>query len=206
MTILPLVIAPDPRLKTKSEPIAAVDDSIRKLAADMFETMYHEKGIGLAAVQVGVLKRLLVADVTWRDDGGPGKQYVIINPEIVQGDEKLHTYKEGCLSFPDQFADVVRPETVRVRFLDLNGNQQEETFTGLLATCVQHEIDHLNGVVFVDHISSLKRDMIMRKLKKLKKAGYFEPHVHGPNCNHDHDHDHEHVHVHDENCNHDHKL
>jgi len=206
MALLPLVIAPDPRLKTRSDPIAQVDDSIRTLAADMFDTMYHEKGIGLAAVQVGVMKRLLVADVTWRGDGGPGEQHVLINPEIVEQSKEPHAYKEGCLSFPDQFADVTRPETVRVRYLDLDGKQQEETFTGLMATCVQHEIDHLNGVVFVDHISSLKRDMILRKLKKMKKSGYFEPHVHGPDCNHDHghdhSHDHDHEHVHGEHCNH----
>lgn len=190
MAILPLVIAPDPRLNTRSEPIKEIDDSVRKLAEDMIETMYHEKGIGLAAVQVGEMKRMLVADVDWRDDGTIGKQYVIINPEIVEADSKIHHYKEGCLSFPDQYADVKRPETVRVRYMDLDGNTQEETFDGLLATCIQHEIDHLNGVVFVDHVSSLKRDMIMRKLKKMKKLGYFEPHEHS------------HDHVHDENCNH----
>src|SRR5579872_2000286 len=110
MAILPLVIAPDPRLKTKSSPIEVIDDSIRALVADMFDTMYHEKGIGLAAVQVGVLKRLLIADVIWRDDGGPGKQYVLINPEILESSEEPHVYKEGCLSFPDQFADVERPK------------------------------------------------------------------------------------------------
>lgn len=204
MAILPLVIAPDERLKTKSSPIEKVDAGVRQLAADMFDTMYHERGIGLAAVQVGVLKRLLVADVTWRDDEGPGDQHVLINPEIVEEDAEPHIYKEGCLSFPDQFADVARPKGVRVRFLDLEGKQQEQTFSGLLATCIQHEIDHLNGIVFVDHISSLKRDMILRKLKKLKKAGAFDEHVHGPNCNHDHHHEHEHVHGPD--CNHDHVL
>lgn len=194
MALLPLVIAPDPRLKTRSDPVEKVDDSIRKLAADMFDTMYHEKGIGLAAVQVGVMKRVLVADVDWRE-GAPGVQHVLINPEIVEEDKELNNYKEGCLSFPDQYADVKRPLTVRVRYLDLDGKQQEKTFTGLLATCVQHEIDHLNGIVFVDHVSSLKRDMILRKLKKMKKLGYFEPHDHS-HCDHDH------AHVHDEHCNH----
>jgi peptide deformylase len=200
MALLPLVIAPDPRLKTRSDPVKEVDDGIRTLVADMFDTMYHEKGIGLAAVQVGVMKRVLVTDVEWRD-GAPGKQYVIINPEIVEEAPDLHHYKEGCLSFPDQYADVTRPETVRVRYLDLDGKTQEETFDGLLATCIQHEIDHLNGIVFVDHVSSVKRDMILRKLKKMKKLGYFEPHDHS-NCGHDHSHDHDHVHVHDEHCNH----
>jgi peptide deformylase len=190
MSLLPLVIAPDPRLKTKSSPVEKIDDAVRALAADMFETMYHEKGIGLAAVQVGVLKRLLIADVTWRDDGGPGKQYALVNPEILESSEDPHVYKEGCLSFPDQFADVERPKTVRVRYLDLNGRQQEETFEGLLATCVQHEIDHLDGIVFVDHISLAKRDMILRKLIKMKKRGDFD-HDHSQ-CGHDHHHEHEH--------------
>lgn len=203
MAILPLVIAPDERLTTVSSPIDKIDDSIKQLAADLFDTMYHERGIGLAAVQVGVLKRMLVADISWRDeDGRPGEQYVLINPEIVSVPEEETIYKEGCLSFPDQFADVSRPKTVRVRYLDVNGQQQEKDFEGLLATCIQHEIDHLNGIVFVDHISSLKRDMILRKLKKLKKQGYFD-HQHGPHCNHDHDHDHHHHdHVHGEHCNH----
>ena len=192
MTVLPLVIAPDQRLKTKSEPVTVIDEALHMLALDLFDTMYHEKGIGLAAVQVGVLKRLLVADVSWRDDSGePGEQYVLINPEIVKHDAEPHTYKEGCLSFPDQYADVTRPESVRVRYLDITGAQQEETFTGLLATCIQHEIDHLNGITFVDHISSVKKDMIIRKLNKMKKAGAF-----------DHDHGHDHEHVHGEHCNH----
>lgn len=199
MAILQLVIAPDERLNTKSSPVEVVDDGVRKLAADMLETMYQERGIGLAAVQVGVLKRLLVADVSWDEVNGPGEQHVLINPEIIGDSEELNVYKEGCLSFPDQFAEVERPKTVRVRYLDLDGNQQEQDFEGLLATCIQHEIDHINGIVFVDHISTLKRDMILRKLKKMKKQGVFD-HVHGPHCNHDHDH------VHDEHCDHDHRL
>lgn len=190
MAILPLVIAPDPRLKTKSTPVDTIDAGIKKLATDMFDTMYAERGIGLAAVQVGVLKRLLVADITWRDGEGPGEQYVLINPEVMQDATELNTYKEGCLSFPEQFAEVTRPKGVRVRYLDLDGKQQERDFDGLLATCIQHEIDHLNGIVFVDHISLTKRDMIIRKLQKMKKQGAFDhhEHVHGPHCNHDHDH------------------
>lgn len=185
MALLPLVIAPDPLLKTKSAPIKAVTDEIRTLAADMFDTMYHEKGVGLAAVQVGVLLRLLVADVEWKDNGEKGRQWALVNPEIVTTAEELNVYNEGCLSFPDQFAEVERPAGVRVRFLDLHGKPREETFTGLLATCVQHEIDHLNGIVFVDHISRLKRDMIIKRLQKMKKLGYFEhEHVHGEHCNH----------------------
>jgi peptide deformylase len=187
MAILPLVIAPDERLNTVSKPVEVVDDSIRTLAANLLDTMYHERGIGLAAVQVGVHKRVLVADVSWSEEEGPGEQHVLINPEIVEITPEEKTYKEGCLSFPDQYADVVRPAGVRVRYLDLQGKQQEQTFDGLLATCIQHEIDHLNGIVFVDHISRLKRDMIIKKLQKMKKMGYFDHdhgHVHGPNCNH----------------------
>lgn len=194
MAILPMVIAPDPRLKTASAPVADFGDELRTLVGDMFDTMYYERGIGLAAVQVGVHKRVLVADVSWREDGegnaAAGEQHVLINPEILEDSGDKHVYKEGCLSFPDQFAEVTRPSSVRVRFQDIQGNTQEQSFEGLLATCIQHEIDHLNGVVFVDHISSLKRDMIIRRLSKLKKAGVFDHdhhhhhHVHGPHCNH----------------------
>ena len=186
--LLPIVYFPDPRLKQKSAPIEKVDDEVRALASAMFETMYHEEGIGLAAVQVGVMKRLLVADVEWRGEGEPGKQYALINPEIVSEGEESNVYKEGCLSFPDQFAEVERPKTVRVRYLDLQGNTQEETFDGLLATCIQHEIDHLDGIVFPDHLSRLKRDMMFKKAAKVKKAieehDHHHDHVHGPDCNH----------------------
>ena len=191
MTIRSLIIAPDPRLKTKSFLVETVDNSIRELVADMFDTMYYERGIGLAAVQIGVHKQVLIADVNWREDAdnnaSAGEQHVLINPEIVYNSGDAHPYKEGCLSFPDQFADVVRPSTVRVKFTDLDGKKCEEDFDGLLATCIQHEIDHLNGITFVDHISSVKRDMINRKLTKLKKAGVFDhdhEHVHGEHCNH----------------------
>lgn len=187
--ILPLVYFPDERLTTKSDPIPTVDDSVRQLAADMFDTMYHEQGIGLAAVQVGVMKRLLVADVEWKGKDEPGKQYALINPEIIEPAEEMNVYKEGCLSFPDQFADVERPKGVRVRYTDLQGNVKEETFEGLLATCVQHEIDHLDGIVFPDHVSRMKRDMMFRKAKKIKRDieahhHHDHGHVHGPNCNH----------------------
>ncbi len=195
MAILPIIIAPDPILKTKSEPVTVFDDELKQFVSDMFDTMYHEEGIGLAAVQVGVLKRVLVTDVTWRtrEEVGTeiGTQYVLINPEIVPDDAEQIPYKEGCLSFPGQFADVVRPEYVTVRYQTVTGEKKEERFEGLLATCIQHEIDHLNGITFVDHISSVKRDMILRKLVKLKRSGAF-----------DHDHDHDHHHVHGEHCNH----
>lgn len=184
--ILPLVYYPDPRLKEVSQPIGEVNDEIRALAGAMLETMYHEQGIGLAAVQVGVLKRLLVVDVEWKGAGDIGKQYVMINPEIVKEGDEPHSYKEGCLSFPDQYADVTRPEGVTVRWTDLQGQMREEELHGLLATCVQHEIDHLNGIVFPDRTSRLKRDMIFKKAAKIKKV--IE--------------EHQHHHVHDEHCNH----
>jgi peptide deformylase len=199
MALLPILEFPDPRLRKKAAPVAQVDDALRRVIDDLFETMYAAPGIGLAATQVDIHQRLLVADVSVEKNA----PHVLINPEIIEESEDPHVYKEGCLSFPEQFADVTRPKDVRVRYLDLQGKQQEETLTGLLATCVQHEIDHLNGIVFVDHISSLKRDMILRKLKKMKKQGYFD-HDHS-NCGHDHSHDH-HGHVHDEHCDHDHKL
>jgi peptide deformylase len=204
MTILSLVIAPDPRLKTKSATVDVFDDELHQLARDLFDTMYFEKGIGLAAVQVGVLKRLLVADVEWKDDGTTGTQYVLVNPEIIEESPMPKVYKEGCLSFPDQFAEVTRPDSIRVRFQDLDGKTQEQQFTGLLATCIQHEIDHTNGITFVDHISRLKREMIHKKLTKMKKMGVFD-HEHHEGCGHDHSHDHahhHHDHVHGEHCNH----
>lgn len=185
--LLPLVYYPDERLKQVAAPITEVNDEIRALAANMFETMYHEQGIGLAAVQVGVMKRLLVMDTQWKGEGEPGNQYALINPEIITEDAELNMYKEGCLSFPDQFADVKRPKKVKIKYLDLQGASKEMEFDGLDATCVQHEIDHLNGIVFPDHASRLKREMIFKKAAKIKKV--IEEHHH-------------HGHVHDEHCNH----
>ncbi len=178
MTILPIVIAPDPLLKERSHPVQTITDEIRTLAADMFETMYASNGIGLAAVQVGVLKRLIVVDTEWgssrysdneSDERKPGNPIVLINPEIVTSSEELRAYDEGCLSFPGQYSEVTRPDSVTIRYLDLDGKEQTLEADGLLATCIQHEIDHMNGVVFVDHVSRLKRDMILRKLKKTQK-------------------------------------
>lgn len=180
MTILPLVTAPDPRLEVCSEPVAKIDDELRKFMDDMLETMHHENGIGLAAVQVGVHKRILVMDLSdsgSRYDETDGKAcgvdiskpFFVINPEIIESSEEENIYEEGCLSFPDQRANVTRPKRVKVKYLDYNGKEQVIECDGLLATCVQHEIDHLNGVVFIDHISRMKRDVILRKVKKLKK-------------------------------------
>lgn len=167
MAILPILVAPHPVLKQKCTPVEAVDDDIRRLLNDMLETMYDAPGIGLAAPQVGVPKRLLVVDVSRADeDPRPMK---IINPEIVAESDELNVYEEGCLSFPEQYSDVERPEAVTVKYLDETGAEREIEADGLLATCIQHEIDHLDGVVFVDHISALKRGMIMRRLQKMRK-------------------------------------
>ncbi len=169
MSVLPLVIAPDPRLEQPSAKVDVVDDSIRKLLNDMLETMYANDGIGLAAVQVGVMKRCIVMDVAVREGGN--EPIKLINPEIISNSDDISVFQEGCLSFPDQYSDVERPEKVTVRYLDENGQEQTLEADGIMATCVQHEIDHINGVVFVDHISRLKRDMIMKKLAKAKKLG-----------------------------------
>ena len=168
MTIKPLVLLPDPVLRKKSEPLEQVDDDARKLADDLLETMYDAPGIGLAAIQIGLPRRLLVIDCSKEDeDRAP---MVFINPQIVDSSEERSTYEEGCLSIPDYYAEVERPAEVTVEFLDRDGMPQEIRADGLLATCLQHEIDHLNGVLFIDHISKLKRDMVIRKFTKLAKS------------------------------------
>ena len=175
MTVLPLVIAPDPRLKEVSKPIEKVDDELRGFMDDMLETMYAMGGIGLAAVQVGVLKRILVMDIEHgserypNEESGEGNPLFLVNPEIIEESEEINTYEEGCLSFPGQYAKVERPKTVKIKYLDYSGDEQIMDADELLATCVQHEIDHLNGIVFVDHISKIKREMIIKKLIKQQK-------------------------------------
>lgn len=169
MAVLPLVIAPDERLNQPSLPVEKVDDSIRKLLNDMLETMYANDGIGLAAVQVGVHKQCIVVDVAVRDGGNDPIK--LINPQIIECSDDSSVFQEGCLSFPDQYSDVERPAQVKVRYLDENGVEKILEAEGIMATCLQHEIDHTKGVVFVDHISSLKRDMILRRLKKAKRLG-----------------------------------
>ena len=168
MSILPILIHPDPRLKKVCEPVDRVSPEIRKLADDMLETMYDAPGIGLAAPQVGIISRLLVMDCV-RDKETPADPRVLINPEITWTSEAQNTYEEGCLSIPEQYAEVTRPAEVRVKFLDLDGAEREEEFGGLWATCVQHEIDHLNGKLFIDYLSALKRQMITRKMQKVKR-------------------------------------
>ena len=172
MAIRPIVEVPDPRLRQISSPVEEVTDEVRALVADMFETMYDAPGIGLAAIQVGVPKRILVIDLQEpaEEGGEPVKDpRVFINPEILTTSEQDVPYTEGCLSVPDQYAEVDRPDAIRARWLDLDGNQQEQEIDGLLAVCLQHEMDHLNGVLFIDHLSRLKRDMILRKLAKQRK-------------------------------------
>ncbi|MEO1192891.1 MAG: peptide deformylase [Pseudomonadota bacterium] len=169
MAVLPILVAPDPRLKKVAAPVVEVDDGIRRLMDDMLETMYLAPGIGLAAPQVDVLKRVIVVDVA--PDGGPREPHCLVNPEITWVSEEDASYNEGCLSLPEHYADVVRPKAIRVAYLDRDGQRQEMEADGLLATCIQHEMDHLEGILFVDHVSALKRNMILRKLLKAKKQG-----------------------------------
>ena len=168
MALLPIITAPDPRLKVKAKPVAAVDAEVRRLMDDMLETMYRAIGIGLAAPQVGVAQRVLVVDVA--REGEPPQPMRIANPEILWRSDELTTANEGCLSLPEHYADVERPAAIRLRYLDHENEIRELEATGLLATCIQHEMDHLDGVLFVDHISALKRGMILRKLAKAKKS------------------------------------
>lgn len=167
MTVMPLVLLPDPILREVSNPVVDIDDRLKKFADDMLETMYDAPGVGLAAIQVGEPIRLLVVD-TAKDDQ-PKNPRVFINPEIVATGDEASVYEEGCLSIPDYYADVERPKTVTVKSLDREGKEQVTEADGLLATVLQHEIDHLNGVLFIDHISKLKRDMVIRKFRKLAK-------------------------------------
>jgi peptide deformylase len=175
MALLPIVEDPDPRLRQISSPVETVDDEVRALVADMFETMYAAPGIGLAAIQVGVPRRILVIDLQEPanpedPESKPVKDpRVFINPEIVEHSDQDVPYTEGCLSVPDQYAEVDRPDRIRAKWLDLDGKERNEEITGLLATCLQHEMDHLNGILFIDHLSRLKREMILKKLAKQRK-------------------------------------
>lgn len=170
MAKLDIITLPDPRLKLVSEPVTTVDASIRRLLDDMLETMYAAPGIGLAAIQVGVPKRIVTIDVS--REGEEKAPMCLVNPEITWVSEETNTYQEGCLSVPEHYDDVERPARCRVKFLDRDGKAQEIEADGLLATCVQHEIDHLDGVVFIDHLSRLKRERIAKRfLKQAKLAG-----------------------------------
>lgn len=168
MALLPIITAPDPRLKKVCTPVETVDDEIRQLLDNMLETMYKAPGIGLAAPQVGVLKRVIVVDVSGEDDDNAPLK--MVNPELTWVSDHDASFDEGCLSLPEHYAEVVRPAEIKVEFLNPQGEKQELAADGLLATCIQHEIDHLDGILFVDHISALKRNMILRKLLKARKA------------------------------------
>jgi len=164
----PILIHPDPRLKKACDPVADLDDDLRALAADMLETMYDAPGIGLAAPQVGVNRRLIVLDCV-KEEGAAPRPLVMFNPEIVAASDETSVYEEGCLSIPDQYAEVTRPAAVEVAWMDETGTARREAFEGLWATCVQHEIDHLDGKLFIDYLTALKRQLITRKMVKLKK-------------------------------------
>ncbi|MBI1262060.1 MAG: peptide deformylase [Rhizobiales bacterium] len=168
MALRNIITAPDPRLKQVSTPVEKVDDELRALMDDMLETMYAAPGIGLAAIQVGVPKQVIVMDLSGEDDA-PAPRY-FVNPEILSTSEDHAIYEEGCLSVPDFYEDVERPAQCRVRFLDYQGEIREMDCDGLLATCLQHEMDHLKGVLFIDHLSRVKREMMLKKLLKQKKS------------------------------------
>ena len=167
MTIRPILLHPDPRLKAVAKPVAAVDEALRRLALDMLETMYEAPGIGLAAPQVGALVRMIVLDCAKGEE--PARPLVMLNPEVVWSSQETAPFEEGCLSIPEHFAEVVRPAEVEARWMGLDGATHQERFSGLWAVCVQHEIDHLNGRLFIDRIGPIRRGVITRKMEKLKR-------------------------------------
>jgi peptide deformylase len=170
MALREILILPDKRLRQVSKPVVKIDATTKKLVEDMFETMYDAPGIGLAAIQIGEPVRVVTMDLAKKDE--PKQPQVFINPELVSKSETRNVHEEGCLSIPEYYEEVERPAEVKVKYLDLDGKEQEIEANGLLATCIQHEIDHLNGVLFIDHISKLKRDRVIKKFtKQLKQAG-----------------------------------
>lgn len=177
MSLLPIIEIPDAILRAPSAPVEQVDDEVRRLIADMFETMYEAPGIGLAAVQVAVPRRILVIDLQDPDPVAEGEEegppvrrpHVFVNPQILHRSDERKIYTEGCLSIPDHYADVERPDLVRARWVDEEGRQQEGEFDGLMSVCLQHEVDHLDGILFIDHLTRLKRDMIVKKVVKARK-------------------------------------
>ncbi len=174
MAVLEILEIPDPRLRAVAMPVAQVDDAVRTLIDDMFETMYDARGIGLAATQLGIEQRVLVIDLQERESEDEGSvpvrdPHAFVNPELLWVSDDVSVYNEGCLSIPEQYAEVERPARCRVKWLDRDGTGHEQEFDGLMATCMQHEIDHLNGVLFIDHLSRLKRDMVVKKLTKMRK-------------------------------------
>ena len=167
MALREIIILPDKRLRLVSEPVKTVDAGVRALVDDMFQTMYEAPGVGLAAIQIGVPKRIVTADTAKKDE--EKRPQVFLNPEVVWSSEDKASYEEGCLSIPEFYEEVERPTQVKVRYMDIDGKTQEIEANGLLATVLQHEIDHLNGVLFIDHISKLKRDRVIKKFAKAAK-------------------------------------
>ena len=167
MALREIIILPDKRLRLVSEPAQAIDPELRRLVDDMFETMYEAPGIGLAAIQIGVPKRVIVMDLAKKDDAKEPR--VFVNPQVLWRSDEQNVYEEGCLSIPEFYEEVERPAKVRVKFLDATGAEQELEASGLMATCLQHEIDHLDGILFIDHISKLKRDRVIKKFAKAAK-------------------------------------
>jgi peptide deformylase len=167
MVVRPILIHPDPRLRKAAEPVAGIDDSVRALAGDMLATMYEAPGIGLAATQLGVMKRIFVMDCAGKDE--PPQPMVLINPEIIEVSEETETSEEGCLSIPEVYEEVTRPARVRMRWMGLDGDMHERAFEDRWAVCAQHELDHLNGKLFIDYLGSVKRTMITARMRKLKK-------------------------------------
>jgi len=178
MSLLPIIEIPDPILRAPSAPVERVDDELQRLIADMFQTMYEAPGIGLAAIQVAVPRRLVVIDLQDPDPDAPEKEeappvrrpHVFINPEILTSSDARKTYNEGCLSIPEQYAEIERPDLIRLKWLDEQGRSREGEFDGLMSVCLQHEVDHLDGVLFIDYLSRLKRDMIVKKVVKARGA------------------------------------
>ena len=161
-----IIVEPDPILRKKCDPLEKVDDEIKRLMKDMLETMYDAPGIGLAAIQIGILKRLVVIDISKDEKKNP---LFLVNPKIISQSKTTSVYEEGCLSLPGQFAEIERPSECLVKYIDLDGKEKELKADGLLATCIQHEVDHLNGILFIDYLSKLKKDMIIKRLVKHKK-------------------------------------
>jgi peptide deformylase len=169
---LDIITLPDKLLRSKSAPVERIDDDLRRFLDDMLETMYEAPGIGLAAVQVGVPRRIVTVDIAKREDeNAPPNPMFLINPEIVSSSEERDVHEEGCLSIPEYYAEVERPASIRIRYLDRNGKLQEIDANGILAVCLQHEVDHLNGTLFIDHLSKLKRDMVIKKFTKQARLG-----------------------------------
>lgn len=179
MTALSLVIAPDPIFKKKAESIKNIDDATRSIMDDMLDTLHFEHGVGMAATMVGILKRIVVIDLK---DEGKQHKFFMVNPEIIESSEETQKYLEGSLCFPGISADITRPKYVKVRYMDYDGNEQEADADGFLSTCFQHEIDYLNGVTFLDYLSPIKRNTLLRKMNKYKKQ--HKAHVHTSACNH----------------------